>query len=112
MLMPGYVNAYAAGVKALQLDHKMYWRLHVALYFATRSLALDGDFVECGVWKGFLSAAIAHYTNWDKVNKTFYLFDTFDGLAQNHMSDAEAGNLDKISHLNSYFRNSYELTHS
>lgn len=103
-----YIEACKAGFDALQHDHKMYWRLHTVLYFANRCLSLDGDFVECGVWKGFLSAAIAKYTNWRDVKKNFYLFDTFDGLLDDHLTEGERNNQQKVNHLNSYFKDCYE----
>ena len=109
---PAFVDAYRAGVDALQHDHRMYWRLHVALYFATRGLKLEGDFVECGVWRGFLSAAIAKYTNWASVPKTFYLFDTFEGLAEDKLTDAERSNPEKIAHLNRHFADSFGAARS
>jgi hypothetical protein len=102
-----YIAAYGAGVDALKLDHKMYWRLHVVLYLASRGLKLEGDFVECGVWRGFLAAAIARYTNWDTVPKTFYLFDTFEGLAEDRLTAEERANTEKITHLNKHFADSF-----
>jgi O-methyltransferase len=38
---------------------------------------VDGDYVECGVWRGGMSAAISEVL--DK-KKTFHLFDSFEGL--------------------------------
>jgi O-methyltransferase len=38
---------------------------------------LEGDYVECGVWRGGMSAAIAEIL--DK-SKTVHLFDSFEGL--------------------------------
>lgn len=38
---------------------------------------LEGDYVECGVWRGGMSAAIGELL--DK-NKTLHLFDSFEGL--------------------------------
>jgi hypothetical protein len=104
---PRYIAAYDAGIAALQLDHKMYWRLHAVLFFANRGLKLEGDFVECGVWRGFLSAAIADYVKWGQVRKQFYLFDTFEGLAEDRLTPSERANTQKIAHLNSYFKDSF-----
>jgi O-methyltransferase len=38
---------------------------------------LKGDFVECGVWKGGMAAAIAEFIGGDR---EFYLYDSFEGL--------------------------------
>ena len=54
-----------------------------ALYTATRYVidnAFPGDFVECGVNKGFLSSAIMEYLDWNSLDRGFYLLDTFAGL--------------------------------
>ena len=40
---------------------------------------LDGDFVECGVNRGFLSSAIMELLDWDTLGKTFWLLDTVRG---------------------------------
>lgn len=103
-----YVAAFQAGHMALGLDHPMYWRLHVALFFARRGLALEGDFVECGVWRGFLSAAITNYLGWERVNKTLFLFDTFEGLVDDLLTDAERANVAKLEHLRPYYRDCFD----
>ena len=38
---------------------------------------LEGDYVECGVWRGGMSAAIGEIL---KKSKTIHLFDSFEGL--------------------------------
>lgn len=38
---------------------------------------MEGDYVECGVWRGGMSAAIAEIL---KKDKTIHLFDSFEGL--------------------------------
>lgn len=48
---------------------------------------LNGDIVECGVWKGGMSAALAF--NIDK-NRHFHLFDSFEGLPAPKQLDGEA----------------------
>src|SRR5437867_13329705 len=40
---------------------------------------IDGDAVECGVWKGGMIAGIAEILGG---NRTYYLFDSFEGLLQ------------------------------
>ena len=102
-----YVQAMRAGAEALGHDHKMYWRLHVALWAASRASRLPGDFVECGVWRGFLSTAIMTYLDWDDLAQRFYLFDTFEGLIPELLSEKERQNIDKIQHLNSYFKDTF-----
>jgi hypothetical protein len=50
---------------------------------------LEGDFVECGVNRGACSRAVIHFVNFPRLNKTFYLLDTFHGLEDLLVSDAE-----------------------
>jgi Macrocin-O-methyltransferase (TylF) len=90
--------AYKRGVKALGGvdEYKWYWRVHIGLWAASSARRLDGDFVECGVNKGFLSSAIMEYLNWNSVGKTFYLLDTFKGMDPRYISEVErqAGRLE------------------
>jgi hypothetical protein len=75
---PAFQAAYARGVRAAE-DYRWHWRVHVGLWVAYSASKLDGDFVECGVNRGFMSSAIMEYLDWDATNKTFYLLDTFAG---------------------------------
>lgn len=60
-----------------------------SLWAAAAAIRLLGDFVECGVNRGFLSSAIMEYLNWDTRLRTFYLLDTFTGLDERYISEAE-----------------------
>lgn len=55
------------------------WRLHTLIWATQSCLNIPGDFVECGVLKGFSSAVIADYHGFENVNKAMYLYDTFEG---------------------------------
>lgn len=74
-----FVRAYNRGVKAAG-DFSWQWRVHIGLWAAENAARLNGDFVECGVNRGFLSSAIMEYLDWNSTGKTFYLLDTFSGL--------------------------------
>jgi hypothetical protein len=67
----------------------MHWRAHVALWAASHAKHLEGDFVECGVFKGFLSSAVMQYCDWNKLGKHFFLFDTFCGLDEKYVTKTE-----------------------
>ena len=88
---PRFRRAYARGMQALagQPDYRWHWRIHVALWAAETAAKLDGDFVECGVNRGFLSSAIMEYLDWDTRQRTFYLLDTFAGLDERFVSPGE-----------------------
>jgi len=76
---PDFVRAYARGIEASG-DLGWRWRVHIGLWAASTAVRLPGDFVECGVNRGFLSTAIMEYLDWDRVGKQFWLLDTFEGI--------------------------------
>ena len=43
---------------------------------------IEGDFVECGVWRGGCSIAIAMVLNDMKADRKVFLFDTFEGMTR------------------------------
>ncbi|TMH13274.1 MAG: class I SAM-dependent methyltransferase [Betaproteobacteria bacterium] len=93
-----FVLAYQRGVKAIGGvdEYHWFWRVHIGLWAASGASKLDGDFVECGVNKGFLSSAIMEYLNWDSIGKTFYLLDTFKGLDERYVTERLAMNQDLL----------------
>lgn len=86
---PAFVHAYARGVRAAGEDYRWEWRVHVGLWAASSAIRLDGDFVECGVNRGFLSSAIMALLDWDTRGRTFYLLDTFAGLDERYVYESE-----------------------
>jgi Macrocin-O-methyltransferase (TylF) len=101
-----FCKAYARGVQAAEQDYLWHWRVHVGLWVAATASRLGGDFVECGVNRGFLSSAIMSYLDWDTLGKQFYLLDTFSGIDERFLSgeDRAAGALERNrTHLNTGF---------
>jgi hypothetical protein len=98
---PAFQAAYARGVQAAGLDYGWHWRVYTGLWVAQCASKLPGDFVECGVAKGFLSSAIMHLLDWNNTEKTFYLLDTFSGIDQRYVTETELaeGIMDKNRHL-------------
>ncbi|QLL09929.1 class I SAM-dependent methyltransferase [Mycobacterium vicinigordonae] len=88
---PKFIAAYNRGVEAIGgVDtYRWHWRVHVGLWVAAVALQHDGDFVECGVNRGFLSSAIMEYFDWNSMDRDFYLLDTFTGLDERFISDRE-----------------------
>jgi hypothetical protein len=86
---PNFIAAYQRGIQACNEDYKFHWRVHVALWVASQARNIEGDFVECGVNRGFLSSAIMNYLNWNSLNKKFFLFDTFCGIDPRYLNEAE-----------------------
>lgn len=92
-----FLSAYARGVQAVGGDYQWFWRVHIGLWAAATAARLPGDFVECGVNRGFLSSAIMHHLDWDTTGKTFYLLDTFEGIDPRYLNanEIEAGIADR-----------------
>jgi hypothetical protein len=86
-----FERAYARGVQALagHPDYRWHWRIHVGLWAAMSAARVPGDYVECGVNRGFLSSAIMQRLDWDTQGRTFWLLDTFAGLDERLVSPRE-----------------------
>lgn len=65
------------------------WRAHIALWAASGAMAREGDFVECGVFSGILSGLICRYFDFSKLQKNFWLFDTWEGIPTNELSGVD-----------------------
>ena len=70
------------------------WRAHLALWTARQCFHLAGDFVECGVHTGLLSLVLCHALDFSAQKRTFYLFDTFNGIPAEGVDDAEQARVD------------------
>ena len=65
------------------------WRLHTLVWAARSALDLPGDFVECGVFMGYSACVIADVLDFQRRDKSFYLYDTFEGLSEMYSTDGE-----------------------
>ena len=65
------------------------WRLHTLVWAARSALDLPGDFVECGVYMGYSARVVADVLDFERRGKSFYLYDTFEGLAEKYSTEAE-----------------------
>ena len=88
---PKFIEAFALGRQAGILnDSKINYRAYVACWAASKGSELEGDFVECGVYRGAMSRMIVHYIGFEKMpHKRFYLFDTFSGFLASSLTDEE-----------------------
>lgn len=96
---PRFLAAYAMGMnsghkigrpKGSDIDIHIEWRVAICCWAAKHASHLGGDFVECGVNTGMLSLAVCNYINFNSLNRNFYLFDTYDGIPPEQITDAEA----------------------
>lgn len=88
---PAFIRAVALGNErqSWNPNYDVRWRYHVILWAAWRAARLDGDFVECGVNRGGFSRAVVDYVDFGRLDKTFYLMDTFDGLVEAYITAEE-----------------------
>ena len=84
-----FERAYALGKNTGSWeDAELHWRVYIACWAAQRAAKLKGDFVETGVYQGGLARAIFEYVGFDKLDKTFWLVDTFRGIPDNFAAEA------------------------
>jgi O-methyltransferase len=53
---------------------------------------IDGDIVECGVWKGGNILGIMEYLYHHKIDKKIWLYDTFEGMTSPEEIDSDLNN--------------------
>ncbi|PHS68921.1 MAG: methyltransferase [Methylophaga sp.] len=75
-------------------EKSLLWRLHVLAWAGLNALHVEGDFVECGVLRGFSSAVLCQFLEFDKLSREFLLYDTFSGLPEETSTEAERKNWD------------------
>lgn len=63
---------------------QMAWRVHTLVWAIEQVRHLKGDFVECGVFRGFKSYFLCKYFQFETMNRKFWLYDTFEGLAEKY----------------------------
>ncbi len=101
-----FVNAYALGKSTGSWGAaNIQWRAHVACWAADQVKTLSGDFIEFGVNKGGLAQTIIEYLTFVELGKNYYLLDTFNGLDDALISDAERSvGRDQITYYNECYQ--------
>ena len=74
-----FIEACARNARNNQ-ERSLILRLNTLAWATQHALKVPGDFVECGVWHGYCSAVLTDYLDFEKVDKTYYLYDTFAGI--------------------------------
>lgn len=78
-------------------DSMVPWQGVFDAYLAARFVALseiEGDIVECGVWRGGVSALMKDTVdqyNSERQSRSFWLFDTFEGMSEPGKFDFKRG---------------------
>lgn len=73
------------------------WRLHICCWAARHGLALEGDFVEFGVYAGLTSLTVCELLDFNSIDRRFWLFDTFSGLPTEGLTAREASKAEDIN---------------
>jgi hypothetical protein len=71
------------------VEESLLWRLHTLAWAVKNAFLVEGDFVECGVFKGFCSAVILKYVDFQNELRQAYLYDTYEGLPETTSTDEE-----------------------
>lgn len=103
---PKFKTAYEKAVKeGLYVDKNIQWRSYITCWAGEQVKELEGDYVECGVNKGFLSRILAEYINLRKTKKKLYLLDTYEGIDLTQLNKKE-----KTKINNELYKPIYEIT--
>lgn len=91
---PEFVRAYKKGIESGHKiggggDLHIEWRVYLYCWAAWHASKLEGDFVECGVNTGIFSLAAMTYIDFNRLDKNFYLFDTYCGIPEDQFTAAE-----------------------
>jgi SAM-dependent methyltransferase len=79
----------------------LHWNLSVVLWAVKRAKAVEGDFVELGVFKGHTTAFCAEYLGFQDWAKTWFLYDTFDGVPDDQL-DAGWADANRRAYKNTF----------
>jgi macrocin-O-methyltransferase TylF-like protien len=77
-------------VRPFSLVQKPRLRSLYELAYRIESEKIPGDVVECGVYNGGTAAILAHFATRSPLQRTLWLFDSFEGMPQTTVRDGEA----------------------
>jgi hypothetical protein len=62
-----------------------HWNLQTVLWAAQQARSVPGDFVELGVFRGHTTLFLAEYLDFASWDRTWWLFDTFEGIPEDQL---------------------------
>lgn len=96
-----FQDAFSAVITADNpVGYAIMWRVHVFCWAARNGLSRPGDFVECGVASGALSAVMCRYLSFAEQGRTLRLFDAWD---TDPRVDASAYGGNTLAHVRNMF---------
>jgi O-methyltransferase len=94
-----------------QIEKSTLWRTYILLYFAKLALELDGDFIECGVYKGSTAKDVLDECDLEIHGKKYWLYDLFEWKeGDEHTLLPEHENSNMYEKVVSRFSNHKEVT--
>lgn len=72
-----------------------HWNLQTVLWAARQVASIPGDFVELGVFRGHTTLFVADYLEFAGLDRTWRLYDTFDGIPDDQLDANWAANNQK-----------------
>jgi len=66
------------------MERGILWRNAVVLWAARNGLRREGDFVECGVWRGTTVRIVCDALDFKSVDRRYWLYDVFDWKEGDH----------------------------
>ena len=79
----------STGANQYQSPGGIAWRYHTLIWAARSCLALPGDYVECGVYRGDMTWVVTENVDLRSAGKTFFIYDTFAGFNLEYSSPAD-----------------------
>jgi O-methyltransferase len=91
---PGFAAALAqadssTGQNQYRSPQGIAWRYNTLIWAARTCMAVPGDFMECGVYRGDMTWMITEMVDLRHAGKKFYIYDTFTGFAPQYSSAAD-----------------------
>ena len=72
-----FIDAWTRHAK-LPYERGILWRTAVLTWAARNALRLEGDFVECGCYKGVSARIVADALNFKDTGRSYWLYDVFE----------------------------------
>jgi hypothetical protein len=90
----------SAQKNATDVERGILWRTSILLWAARNGLHLEGDFVECGCYKGTSAKVVADALDFGQVDKQYFLYDLFEhdaGMAHHAMPEHGSALFDAVA---------------
>lgn len=89
LFMESYELAKKVDDKHCLKKNDIPWRMHILYWAGNYAKNIPGDFIDCGVNTGFYARSLMRYMSFEKLDKKYYLLDTFTGLDRRYSTNDE-----------------------